>query len=774
MRMRTFQIGCFIFGGLFGLYQASGAPDPASVYAWYRGDAGLVTGSDNYGVISWTNAGAAFTTSPAQQALRDLNHLGGNPQKLYLIRKDGSPAAAVSFDGTDCIYATKTDFGILSSNRTLVACARLADGVSQGFLFDASSYTPGLMRAQVKTGYWHVGTSGGTNSAYGPSLGTPTGTVTTNLWQVHAFIVQTNSGVPKFEHYVDGARVGNVSLSANGALSGLIVGANVSQQFGLKADVAEILVFSQALDAATRAGVEAYLSNKWAGVVADTNAPASPPERLPVFVNGQNGYACYRIPALVTTTNGTVIAVADGRISDCGDIPNPLDLVARRSFDNGRTWGPLQVIATYGSDTSTNDVDIYPYYGVTNPVQRVAAGDAALLVDRTNGRVWTLYDNGAYAAGQAYNRVIKLEMRYSDDDGATWSAALDIEALSPGLRPAGSQFLAGPGNGIQLAGGSHAGRLIFPVYVSNGPSYSTLIYSDDHGQTWHLGGNAGTGGGEVQMAETPDGGLIASMRDATFSWSGVRTFSRSTDGGANWGAPYTNTVNPPAVPDPACQGNIYRLTTTNDSNASRLIHANAASASSRVNMTLRISYDEGATWPVSNQVYAGSSAYSALTKLATTEVGLLFEADNYTRIDFVRRSVSQISGGSDSLPPYTVWAAERFSPAQLMNPAISGQDADPDHDGATNYQEFIAGTDPLSTGSSLKLKVIPAGTNTPLLQFDAVSNKTYTVQHRASLISGAWSRYADVSALPSNTLAQVALAVTNECDFFRLTTPLMP
>ncbi len=761
-------------GGLSNLPLAVAAPDPATVYAWYRGDAGLVTGSDNYGVTSWTNSGTALATNAAQQAMRDLNRLGVSPQKLYLIRKDGSAAAAATFTGTDCIYAGKTDFGILSSNRTLVVCARVADAINQGFLFDASSYTPGLMRVQVKTGYWHVGTSGGTNTAYGPSPGTPTAPVTTNVWQVHTFIVRTNGGAAQFEHYLDGAQVGNVNLKTNGALSGLILGANVSQQFGIKADVAELLVFNQALDAATRASVETYLSNKWTGAVLDPNAPVLPPERLPVFINGQNGYGCYRIPALVTTTNGTVIAVADGRLSGCGDIPNPLDLVARRSFDNGRTWGPLQVIAAYGSDTSANDVDTYPYYGITNPVQRVAGGDAALLLDRTNGRVWTLYDNGAYVSGQAYNRVIKLEMRYSDDDGATWSAALDIEALNPGLRPTGSQFLAGPGNGIQLERGPHAGRLIFPVYVSNTPNYSTLIYSDDHGLTWHLGGNAGAGGGEVQMAETPDGGLIASMRDASFSWSGVRTFSRSTDGGATWGAPFTNTTNPPTLPDPACQGNIYRLTSTNDSNASRLIHANAASASSRVNMTLRISYDEGATWPVSNQVYSGSSAYSALTRLATTEVGLLFEANNYTRIDFVRRSVSQISGGSDSLPPYTVWAAERFSPAQLMNPAISGPDADPDHDRASNNQECIAGTDPLSAGSALKLKVLPAGTNTPLLQFNAVSNKTYTVQHRTSLISGAWARYVDVPAPPSNTLVQLALVATNGCDFFRLTTPHLP
>ena len=186
------------------------------------------------------------------------------------------------------------------------------------------------------------------------------------------------------------------------------------------------------MDTTTRTNAENYLATKWSGVVADTNAPPLPTPYVAtqVFISGQI-YPEYRIPALVTTTNGTVIAVADGRQGN-GDIPNPIDCVCRRSFDNGDTWNPLQVIADYGSNQNTNDVDTYPAYGITNPIPRRCAGDSSLLVDRTNGRVWVLYDNGA---PNGSGRAIKLEMRYSDDDGATWSPRIDVEALNPNLRP---------------------------------------------------------------------------------------------------------------------------------------------------------------------------------------------------------------------------------------------------------------------------------------------------------------------------------------------------
>lgn len=763
-----------VVGGLAlgGSLAAATAPNPPTVYAWFKGDHGLGIAADQYSITTWTNLGTAGTNATATQARRNLNRLTRNPQKLHLLTPAGSHTAAIRFRGTDGIWSAKADFGILSTNRTLALSARILNAEDQGFLFDATSFTPGLMRAQVRTGYWHLGTSGGTNNSYGPALGSPTSVALTNVWQVHTFMVVTNGGAANFQHFINGIQVGDVTVATNGSLSGLMLGANAAQQFGLQADVAEVLVFDRALDHASRASVETYLSNKWRGVIEDPNPPP-PPARdfVPVFVAGESGYNCFRIPALVTTTKGTVIAVADGRLSGCGDIPNPLDLVAKRSFDNGQTWGPLQVIANYGSDP--HDRDTYPQNGLTN-IARVAGGDAALLLDRTNGRVWVLYDNGAYAAGQPYNRVIKLEMRYSDDDGAAWSPGMDIEALNPGLRPAGSEFLAGPGNGIQLERGPHGGRLIFPAYRHGSGGFATLIYSDDHGQTWQLGGNAGTGGGEIQITETADGGLLASMRDNGFPGSGARWFNRSTDGGLTWGTPYTQTANQSAIPDPACQGNVFRLTTTNESNANRLLHANAAHASSRVNMTLRLSYDDGQTWPVSHLVYAGGSAYSSVTRLATGEVGLCFEKDPYGSLHFTRRSVAQISDGADTLPPYTVWAGERFSPAQLMDPAISGPDADPDGDGFSNHAEFVAGTDPLDGEHFPKLKLQSSGPHAPRLSFTVASNKSYTVQFRDALAAGAWERYSDIPAQPTGSWMEIPVSATNAAGFFRLAIPQLP
>jgi sialidase-1 len=741
-------------------------PAPANVYAWYAGDAGLATLADNYTVSGWLNQGTAATNSTLTAAKRNLNRIAGSPQKVWLRLTNGLPAAAVAFDGNDAVWVAQSDFGSLSGDRTLMAVVRVVNTAPQGFLFDSSSYTVGLTRAQVNGGNWQVSVYGSGASGSGGAAGTVTAAVTTNVWQVHTFVVTTND--LRFRHFINGVEGAPVTNAVPGALGGLIVGANVAAALGIRAEVAELMVFNSALDGASRTNVENYLATKWAGVMADPDAPTPPlqPNFVRVFTGGGDGYTCFRIPALVTTAKGTLIAMSDGRIGSCGDIPTPLDLVIKRSFDNGATWGPLQVVTDYGSNAS--DVDDYPAYGLTN-VSRVSSGDAALLLDRTNGRIWTLYDNGGVVSG---SRKIKLEMKYSDDDGVTWSPRIDVEADNPGIRPAGGEFLTGPGNGIQMSEGPYAGRLIFPVYRYASPSSSGVIYSDDHGATWQRG-ELVTGGGEIQVCETAGGGLLASMRDNNFAWSGVRTFARSTDGGATWSAAYTNTVIPPTMPDPACQGNVYRLTTTNDSNASRLVHANAASSSGRVNMTLRLSYDEGQTWPVSNQVYAAGSAYSSVTKLANGDVGLLFEKDPYGNLDYVRRSVSEMTGGADSLPAYDVWAGEHFAPAQLSNPAVSGRNADPDGDGRTNFEEFTSGTDPLSALSVLRLNVegITGGVQ---LSFAGVTNKSYTVQCCDALVGGAWQPFTNISPLAGDRAVTIPVAVTNDKRFFRLATPQLP
>ena len=412
------------------------------------------------------------------------------------------------------------------------------------------------------------------------------------------------------------------------------------------------------------------------------------------------GYGTYRIPALVVSNAGTVIACSDGR-ANSGDIPTAIDCVIRRSTDNGDTWGTPIVVSNYGSNAS--DTDIYPLFSASVAQARTSASDPALLVDRSNGRIWVFYDNGSSASYSGFGRTIKLEMRYSDDDGLTWAARKDIEAENPGLRPTAAQtftfngssytygtaeYIVGPGSGIQIERGSHAGRLIFPVYWYRTNNNSSFIFSDDHGATWQRGGICGTGTGELQIVELVSGDLLASMRPSGAA-SGYRWFSNSSDGGTTWSAMYrfdgTSTY---PLPDPACQGNVFRLSTTTDSDKNRLVEANAASTASRVNMTVRVSYDEGASWSQSRLIYSGASAYSSLARLANGDIGLLYEKDDYSSIDFVRIPIPTATNNTDAQPGYNLWANSTFTLAQLMNPAISAKGADPDGNGLTNYQDY--------------------------------------------------------------------------------------
>ena len=150
--------------------------------------------------------------------------------------------------------------------------------------------------------------------------------------------------------------------------------------------------------------------------------------------------------------------------------------------------------------------------------------------------------------------------------------------------------------------------------------------------------------------------------------------------------------------------------------------------------------------------------------------------NNFARIDFVRRSVAVVSGGTDALPAYTVWAGTIFSPAQLLNPAIAGTNADPDGDGFSNYQEFIAGTNPLDATSYLRLDFVPppAGINALMLTLAAVANQSYTIQCCSNLAASTWQKFQDLPAPASNSVLQLPVKLTNTALFFRVVTPALP
>ena len=256
----------------------------------FAGDSSLSVGADNYSATTWTNLGTAATNSTYTQAGRNLVDLTGSPQKIYLRTPGGAAMGAVTFGGSDGIWATKGSFGIITNNRTVIAIARIRNAAPQGFLFDGTSTTPGYTRALVWSNNWQVSASS--------SAGSITAPVTTNVWQVHSFVVSTNAGNSTFSHFTNGVLAGSATVGLPGYLSGLMIGANVSQaqrHLGGRGGISRVQFRARRRHAHERGKLSFEQMDRR---VADTNAPAAAHgvSSTPVFVSG-TGYPEYRIPA---------------------------------------------------------------------------------------------------------------------------------------------------------------------------------------------------------------------------------------------------------------------------------------------------------------------------------------------------------------------------------------------------------------------------------------------------------------------------------------------
>ncbi len=352
---------------------------------------------------------------------------------------------------------------------------------------------------------------------------------------------------------------------------------------------------------------------------------------------GGQGYAYFRIPAAITAQDGTLLAFAEGRVNsgaDHGDI----DMVLRRSRDQGRTWEPLQVIWNDGKNT---------------------CGNPTPVLDRSTGTIWLamthnleMEDRQAIAEGRSTG-TRTVWMTHSDDHGATWAAPTDI-TLSVKL-PGWRWYATGPGIGIQLRNG----RLVIPATRNDasgpGSAYSLVFYSDDHGKTWVLGGQAGGNLSESQVVELADGRLLLNAR-SNGSRPQLRGLSISKDRGQSFGPVYHN----PALVEPTCQASIIRGTLAADSDANRLLFANPATSTAgrfgRTNMTVKMSFDEGETWPVARELHAGFSAYSSLVMIPDGSIGCLYESggkvktERYQKITFARFTLDWLTGGQPKKP----------------------------------------------------------------------------------------------------------------------------
>jgi len=347
-----------------------------------------------------------------------------------------------------------------------------------------------------------------------------------------------------------------------------------------------------------------------------------------VFLSGQDDYFAYRIPSLITAADGTLLAICEGRKSSLADLGNN-DLVLKRSTDDGKTWSPMEVIYDEGD--------------------KVTIGNPTPVVDQSTGAIWLVFSRDA-------TDVLLITSR---DNGRTWSKPSDI--TSQVKEPDWKFYAVGPGVGIQLEHGPHKGRLLIPAYhrtteSKSGPAIAHVFFSDDHGETWQIGGSVGLHTCECQVAETLDGDRPGLLLNARNHWArsgarpdlaGVRIISRSSDSGGTWSEPTFDK----ALIEPTCQGSLFRYSWPDDSGSdrSRILFANPASRS-RSRMTVRMSYDEGQTWPVSRLVDPGSSAYSCLARLSDGRIGLLYESGGYKRVTFAAFDLEWLSSAHESPP----------------------------------------------------------------------------------------------------------------------------
>ena len=336
------------------------------------------------------------------------------------------------------------------------------------------------------------------------------------------------------------------------------------------------------------------------GLVACKASEPKEPVRTVVFKGGDFDSKFYRIPAIVTAKDGSLVAVADKRIESNADLPNPIDIVARRSTDGGKTWSDYIVVAEHDSIGGT--------------------GDAALVVDQKTGDILAIYSHGN---GLWQDSPAQITVNRSTDNGQTWGDTLNINPQILTTDSLGSQPIkvtsafATSGRALQLKDG----RIMFALVTRNAgePKFKVYaIYSDDGGRNWEVSKTPATvDGDESKIVELNDGTLIMSIRNRYKEglMDNHRIFAYSNDRGETWSEPVAADLI-----DPACNGDIIAY-----GDGGILIQTLPDSPNQRQNVSLFISRDNGKTFPEKHLVYEGPGAYSSVTVLPNGDLGVLTE-----------------------------------------------------------------------------------------------------------------------------------------------------
>ena len=324
-----------------------------------------------------------------------------------------------------------------------------------------------------------------------------------------------------------------------------------------------------------------------------------------VFSKSQNSkVSCYRIPSIITTDKGTIIAAADERVSSCNDLKSNRDIniVIRTSNDEGKSW------------SSINRLVDYPF--------GESASDPSMIFDKKTKKIYLFYN---YMNLEKDKDVYYLKYVTSLDNGITWSQPIDItDQISKPEWKNDFKFITS-GRGFQTRDGTLLHCL---VNLQNG---THVFGSNDHGKTWYIADAPISLGDESKIVELNDGSWLVNSR---VNNKGIRYSHISKNQGKSWTTrPEINLI------DPGCNASLVKYDYGNYINSDLLLLSNINNQSIREEIVIRHSLNGGETWSEPRIIYAGSAAYSSMTVLNNGEIGLLFERDNYSKNVFTKFSL---------------------------------------------------------------------------------------------------------------------------------------